>query len=74
VLEPGADPGAIPVAIAAANERLARVEQIKRYTVLDEQWVPGGAELTPTQKLKRRSVLAQHAAEIDAMYAAGADR
>ena len=68
VLEPGADASAIPDAVAAANARLARVEQIKRYTVLDEQWVPGGAELTPTQKLKRRSVLARHAAEIDAMY------
>lgn len=70
VLEPGADRAGIPAAIDAANRRLARVEQVKRYTILDAQWVPGGPELTPTQKLKRRSVLARHAAEIDAMYAA----
>ena len=34
VLEPGADAGAVEAAVAAANERLARVEQIKRYAVL----------------------------------------
>jgi long-subunit acyl-CoA synthetase (AMP-forming) len=69
VLEPGADPAAVPSAIEVANQRLARVEQIKRYTILEAQWVPGGPELTPTQKLKRRSVLARHVTEIDAMYA-----
>ena len=70
MLEPGADAAGVEAAVAAANERLARVEQIKRYTILDAEWRPGGAELTPTQKLKRRSVLARYAAEIDAMYAA----
>lgn len=74
VLEPGADPAAIPAAIEAANRRLARVEQIKRYTILDAQWVPGGPELTPTQKLKRRSVLARNAEAINAMYETGSDR
>jgi long-subunit acyl-CoA synthetase (AMP-forming) len=69
VLEPDADAGGVEAAVAAANERLARVEQIKRYTILDAEWRPGGPELTPTQKLKRRSVLARYAAEIDAMYA-----
>ena len=69
VLEPGADASGVEAAVAAANERLARVEQIKRYTILDAEWLPGGAELTPTMKLKRRSVLQRYAAEIDAMYA-----
>ena len=41
-------------AVAAANERLSRVEQIKRFKVLPGEWVPGGEELTPTMKLKRR--------------------
>ena len=69
VLEPGADAAGVEAAVASANERLARVEQVKRYTILDADWRPGGAELTPTQKLKRRSVLDRYAAEIDAMYA-----
>ena len=68
VLDPEAT-GDVAAAVARANERLARVEQVKRYTVLDADWRPGGPELTPTQKLRRRAVLARYAAEIDAMYA-----
>ena len=41
-------------AVAAANERMSRVEQIKRYRVLPGEWAPGGEELTPTMKLRRR--------------------
>ena len=55
--------------VAAANERLARVEQIKRFKVLEGEWVPGGEELTPTMKLKRRPIDAKYAAEIEALYA-----
>jgi long-chain acyl-CoA synthetase len=74
VLDPEAalavdDPGAaVEAAVAAANQRLARVEQIKRYTLLADEWRPGGAELTPTMKLKRRSVLARYAGAIEDMY------
>ena len=32
-------------------------------------WLPGGVELTPTMKLKRRPIDAKYEAEIDAMYA-----
>jgi long-chain acyl-CoA synthetase len=55
--------------VAAANEQLARVEQIKKYKVLDEEWQPGGDELTPTMKLKRKPILEKYAGEIDALYA-----
>jgi long-subunit acyl-CoA synthetase (AMP-forming) len=55
--------------VAAANEKLARVEQIKRFTILREEWVPGGDELTPTMKLKRRPVAEKYADEIEALYA-----
>jgi long-subunit acyl-CoA synthetase (AMP-forming) len=61
---------AVAAEVTAANERLARVEQIKRFTLLTVDWVPGGDELTPTMKLKRRPIAAKYAAEIDAMYAA----
>jgi long-chain acyl-CoA synthetase len=56
-------------AVASANERLARVEQIKRFHVLDGEWAPGGEELTPTLKLKRKPIGEKYAAEIDALYA-----
>ena len=56
-------------AIDAANTHLSRVEQIKRYAVLPDEWQPGGDELTPTMKLKRKPIAAKYAARIDALYA-----
>jgi long-subunit acyl-CoA synthetase (AMP-forming) len=67
-----ADPGAQQViadAVEAANARLSRVEQIKRYRILGADWLPGGDELTPTMKLKRRPIAEKYAAEIEALYA-----
>jgi long-chain acyl-CoA synthetase len=55
-------------AVASANERLARVEQIKRFRVLDDEWEAGGDELTPTLKLKRKPIGEKYAVEIDALY------
>jgi long-subunit acyl-CoA synthetase (AMP-forming) len=54
--------------VARANERLARVEQIKRFRILDGEWEPGGDELTPTMKLKRRPIAEKYAEEIEALY------
>jgi long-subunit acyl-CoA synthetase (AMP-forming) len=72
VLDPelaaGADPAAVQAAVDAANAKLSRPEQIKRFTVLDGDWLPGGDELTPTMKLKRRPIADKYAAVIDAMY------
>jgi long-chain acyl-CoA synthetase len=56
-------------AVASANERLARVEQIKRFQVLDGEWEAGGEELTPTLKLKRKPIGVKYAAQIEALYA-----
>ena len=56
-------------AVSAANARLSRVEQIKRYTILHTDWPPGGDELTPTMKLKRKAIEHKYAAQIDAIYA-----
>jgi long-subunit acyl-CoA synthetase (AMP-forming) len=55
--------------VDAANEQLARVEQIKKFTVLHTEWEPGGDELTPTMKLKRKPIHEKYAEEIDALYA-----
>jgi long-chain acyl-CoA synthetase len=54
--------------VAAANEQMARVEQIKKYKVLPEDWEPGGDELTPTMKLKRKPIHAKYEKEIEALY------
>ncbi len=70
VLEPDfpRSEGDVEAAVAAANARLSRPEQIKRYTVIEGDWLPGGDELTPTMKLKRRPIADKYAAEIEAMY------
>jgi len=59
---------AVQEGIDAANASLARVEQIKRFTVVEGDWLPGSHELTPTMKLKRRPIADKYAAQIDAMY------
>ena len=58
-------------AVDAANARLSRVEQVKRFRVLGADWVPGGDELTPTMKLRRRPIAEKYAAEIEELYAGG---
>jgi long-chain acyl-CoA synthetase len=60
---------AIAAAVQRGNERLARVEQIKAYTVLPGFWAPGGDELTPTMKLKRKVIAEKYAETIEALYA-----
>jgi long-subunit acyl-CoA synthetase (AMP-forming) len=60
---------AVEAAIEQANQHLSRVEQIKKLTIVSGDWLPGGDELTPTMKLKRRPIAAKYAAEIEAMYA-----
>ena len=60
---------ALQQSIDAANEKLARVEQVKKFTILPTDWVPGGEELTPTMKLKRKPIAEKYRDEIEAMYA-----
>jgi long-subunit acyl-CoA synthetase (AMP-forming) len=60
--------GEIAKAVEDANARLSRVEQIKRYKILDAEWVPGSEELTPTMKLKRRPIERKYEVEIEALY------
>jgi long-subunit acyl-CoA synthetase (AMP-forming) len=56
-------------AIEAANGHLSRVEQVKRFALLAEEWLPGGDELTPTMKLRRKPIAQKYAARIEALYA-----
>jgi long-subunit acyl-CoA synthetase (AMP-forming) len=59
---------AVQAGVDDANERLSRVEQIKKFTIVPGDWLPGGDELTPTMKLKRKPIAAKYEAEIEAMY------
>jgi long-chain acyl-CoA synthetase len=59
---------AIQAAVDEANAKMARVEQIKKFTILTTDWQPGGDELTPTMKLKRKPIDEKYAEEIEALY------
>jgi long-chain acyl-CoA synthetase len=58
----------ITQAVSEANNHLSRVEQIKRHAIVPHDWLPGGDELTPTMKLKRKPIAEKYAAEIEALY------
>ena len=59
---------AVEDGIKQANEKLSRVEQIKKFTIIPGDWAPAGDELTPTMKLKRKAIAEKYASDIDAMY------
>jgi long-chain acyl-CoA synthetase len=54
--------------IERVNRKFARVEQIKKFFLLETQLTAEDEELTPTMKLKRRFVEKKYAERIDAMY------
>ncbi|WP_055695666.1 AMP-dependent synthetase/ligase [Streptomyces prasinopilosus] len=56
-------------AVAAANTRLNRTEQVKRYRLLAREWGPATGELTPSLKMRRRVIRDRHAAELTELYA-----
>jgi long-subunit acyl-CoA synthetase (AMP-forming) len=58
----------VQAGVGRANARLARVEQIKRFAILTEEWLPDSVELTPTMKLKRRPIAQKYASQIEALY------
>jgi len=59
----------VKAAVAKGNSKLSRVEQVKRFLIVDTSWDPGGDELTPTMKLKRKPIAQKYAAEIERLYA-----
>jgi len=75
-LEPGAAakvPGeqvrsTIQAKIDQVNQSLARVEQVKKFAILERPFAIDTGELTPTMKLKRKVIAQKYAREIEAMY------
>jgi long-subunit acyl-CoA synthetase (AMP-forming) len=59
---------AVQEGIDEANTHLARVEQIKKFAIVHGDWLPGGDELTPTMKLKRKPIGEKYEPEIEGMY------
>ena len=59
---------AVQEGIDTANAKLARVEQVKKFHIVEGDWLPSGDELTPTMKLKRKPIAEKYAGAIGAMY------
>jgi long-chain acyl-CoA synthetase len=55
-------------AIDNANADLAKIEQVKKFTILDRELSQDEDELTPTLKIKRENVYENFQDEIDALY------
>jgi long-chain acyl-CoA synthetase len=51
------------------NSQVSNVEGVKKFTILGADWLPGGDELTPTMKLKRKPIAEKYGAEIERLYA-----
>ncbi|WP_424531752.1 AMP-dependent synthetase/ligase [Sphaerisporangium viridialbum] len=58
----------VEAAVAVANEKLARVQQVKKWRLLPGEWTAETEELTPSLKLKRRVIHAKYAEVIGSMY------
>ena len=59
---------AVQEGVDAANEKLARVEQIKKFEIVRGDWLAGGDELTPTMKLKRKPIAEKYESAIEGLY------
>lgn len=55
-------------AVEAANARLNRTEQVKRYRLLAEEWSAESGELTPSLKLRRRVIRDRYKDAIEGLY------
>ena len=54
--------------VAEANSHLARVEQVRKFKVLPNEWTAQTGELTPTMKRRRRVIVERYAREIEQLY------
>jgi long-chain acyl-CoA synthetase len=64
----GAGEDDVQKAIDEANNDLAKIEQVKKFKILDRELSQDEGELTPTLKLKREVVYDNFSDEIDALY------
>ncbi|MFB4262004.1 AMP-dependent synthetase/ligase [Nonomuraea sp. GTA35] len=58
----------VEAAVQAANAKLARVQQVKKWALLGVEWTAETEELTPSLKLKRRIIHSKYADIIEGLY------
>ena len=62
---------AIQKQVDDANSKVANVQQIKKFVILEKEWTDSSGELTPTLKLKRNVIAEMYSDEIESMYEEG---
>jgi long-chain acyl-CoA synthetase len=50
------------------NPNFSHIEQIKKFTLLPNEWTTETKELTPTMKIKRKVISEKYAKEVAAIY------
>ena len=58
----------IEKAVENANETVSSAESIRKFVILDHEWLPDSDVLTPTMKLKRRIIVEKYKDEIASMF------
>jgi long-chain acyl-CoA synthetase len=59
---------AVEQAVADANAKLSRIEQVKKHRILPGPWTPDTGEVTPKLSLRRRVILDRYAEVIEELY------
>ena len=54
--------------VDSANSKVAQVQQIKKFVILENEWTDTSGELTPTLKLKRNVITEKYNEQIEGMY------
>ena len=65
---PGNERPSIEGELARVNKEFARVEQVKKFRLIEQKLGAEDEELTPTMKLKRKFVNQKYADLIESMY------
>jgi long-chain acyl-CoA synthetase len=61
----------VELIVNRVNEELSQVERIKRWTVLPNDFTQESDEITPTLKVRRKTISEKYAATIEEMYVKG---
>lgn len=59
---------AVQRAVDEVNRKVSRVEQIKKFVIVPDEWAPEPGNVTPSLKLRRAFVLEKYSDSIDQMY------
>ena len=58
----------VQAAIDEANRTVSTAESIRRFCIVPTDWTEEGGQLTPSMKLRRNVVLAEHADLLERLY------